>query len=92
MTKDEQLLKKCNTFWNKVININNTEFDTEPVYNKKYLKTKVKSYNGKISARFHGDKTPEEGSHYVCISVMITESVFKMGNDYYPQVYLEEWK
>ena len=25
------------------------EFDNEPVYNEKYLKTKRKSYNGKLS-------------------------------------------
>ena len=28
------------------------EFDSEPVYNKKYLKAKIKSYNGEINTIF----------------------------------------
>ena len=27
-------------------------FDSEPVYNEKYFKIKIKSYNGKINANF----------------------------------------
>ena len=34
----------------------------EPVYNEKYLKTKIKSYEGKISTNFNDDKIPKEGS------------------------------
>ena len=40
----------------------------EPVYDRKYLNTKVKSYNGKINTNFHNNKMPEEGCHCVCIS------------------------
>ena len=29
---------------------------------KKYLKTKIKSYEGDINTNFHGDKIPKEGS------------------------------
>ena len=32
-------------FGKKVKNIVKKEFDSEPVYNKKYLKAKIKSYN-----------------------------------------------
>ena len=32
------------------------EFDSETVYNEKYLKTKIISYEGKISTNFHDDK------------------------------------
>ena len=34
-------------------------FDSEPVCNKKYLKTKKKSYKGKINTNFYGHKTPK---------------------------------
>ena len=38
----------------------------EPVYNEKYLKAKVKSYNGKINTNFHKNKIPKEGSQFIC--------------------------
>ena len=41
--------------WKKVSNIIKKEFGTKPADNEKYLKTKIKSYNGKISTNFHND-------------------------------------
>ena len=32
------------------------QFDSEPVYNEKYLKAKIKSDNGKINANFYNNK------------------------------------
>ena len=43
------------------------EFDCEPVYNEKYLKTKIKSYNGKINTNFYKNKIPKEGSQRICL-------------------------
>ena len=40
LIKDDELLKKYNKMWNKVSNSIKKEFDSEPVYNKKYLKSK----------------------------------------------------
>ena len=42
-------------FGKKVSNIIKKETDTKPVYNKKCLKTKTKSYNGKLSTNFHNN-------------------------------------
>ena len=50
--KDDELLKKYNEIWEKVKNSLKKEFDSEPVYNKKYLKAKIKSYNGKSTQIF----------------------------------------
>ena len=38
------------------------EFENKPVYNRKSLKTKLESYNGKINTNFHNNKVPKEGS------------------------------
>ena len=35
---------------------------------------------------------PKEGCHCVCLSVILLDSVFKMGIKYYPQVFLEKYK
>ena len=67
-------------------------FDSEPVYNEKYLKIKIKSYEGKISTNFHDDRIPNEGSHCAILSVILIDSLFEPCKNYYPQVFLEERK
>ena len=52
LIKDEELLKKHNKIWKKVKITINKEFDSDPVYNQKYLKAKIKSYNEKITINF----------------------------------------
>ena len=86
LIKDDELLKKYNEI------TNNKEFDSDPAYNEKYLKSKIKSYNGKIHTNFHNDKIPKEGSQCICFSVILIDSVFRTGKNYYPQVFLEECK
>ena len=46
--------------WEKVKNSIKNEFDSEPVYNEKCLKAKLKSYNGKINTNFYNNKIPKE--------------------------------
>ena len=43
---DNKLLKKYSKIWEKISDLMNIEFDSEPVYddNDKYIKTKVKMY------------------------------------------------
>ena len=65
-------------------------FDNEPVNNKKYLKTKIKSYDGKISTNFNCNKIPKEGSHCTCLSVILIDSI--IGENCYPEVFFEECK
>ena len=66
------------------------KFHTKPVYNEKNLKTKIKSYNGKINTSFHNNKIPKEGSQLICLSVILIDSFLRLGKNYYPQVFLEE--
>ena len=88
--KDDKLLEKYNEIWQKVKNITKKEFESKPVYNDKYLKAKIKSYNGKINTNFHNNKIPKEGSQFICLSVILIYSVFRTGKRCYPLVFLEE--
>ena len=67
LIKDNELLEKYNEIWEKVKNSIKKKFDSEPVYNDKYLKAKIRSYNGKINTNFHNNKIPKESSKYVCL-------------------------
>ena len=76
----------------KVKNSLKKEFVNEPVYNEKYLKAKIKFYNGKINTNFHDNRMPRDGSQFICLSVILINSVFRADKNYYPQVFLEECK
>ena len=38
------------------------------------------------------NKIPKECCECICLSVILYDSVFRIGNNYYPQVFLEEFK
>ena len=68
------------------------KFVSEPAYNGKYLKTRIKSYNWKINTSFHNNKILKNGSQCICLSVILIDSVLRTSSNYYPQVFLEECK
>ena len=56
-------------------------FDSEPLYKEIYVKTKIKSYNRKINTNFYRNKVLEEGSKCICLSVTLTDSIFRTGKN-----------
>ena len=38
------------------------------------------------------DKIPKEGFQCICLSLILIDSVFRTGKNYYPQVFIEECK
>lgn len=53
-------LIKNDKFWDKVSNTIKTVFGTGPVCNEKYLGTKIKSYEQKISTNLLGNEIPNK--------------------------------
>ena len=88
LIKDE----KNNEIWEKFYNSIKKEFESKPAYNKKYLKTEIKSYQEKINLNFNSDKIQKQGSQCICLSVIFIDSVYRADKNYYPQVFLEECK
>ena len=80
------MLEKYNKIWDRVINSIKTGFDSEPVCNEKYLKTKTKSYEGKISTNFHEEGIPKERSHCIFLAAILIDPVFKTSKSDYTQV------
>ena len=52
LIKDDKLLEQYNEIWENVKKSIKKVFDSESVYNKKYLRAKIKSYTGKIQDKF----------------------------------------
>ena len=49
LIEDDDLLQKYNATWDKVHADIKKEFDREPVYNKKFSKTKIKSHGNEVT-------------------------------------------
>ena len=83
-----KLLEKYNEIWEKLKIVTKKEFDSESVYNEKYLKSKTKSYNGKINKNLHNiKKLRKKNSKFICLSVTLIDPVFRKSKNYYPQVF-----
>ena len=57
--------------WIKPVVILIKGFDSEPLYNEKYLKANINSYGSKININFYDDRIPKESSHFICISIIL---------------------
>ena len=90
--KDDDVLDKYNEIWDKIKETLSIKFHSMPVYDEKYIKAKVREFNGVIKTNFLGDEIPKESMHYTCIACITIDSVMRMENKNYPQVFLEECK
>ena len=74
---DNKLLRKYNKIWEKISNLMNIEFDSEPVYgdNDKYIMTKIKMYEDRVNTNLQGKKVPKENASYKCLSLIVLDSV-----------------
>ena len=72
---DNKLLKKYNKIWERVGNLLNIEFDSEPVYVDvdKYIKTKIKMYGDRVNTNFQDKKVPKENASHKCISLIMLD-------------------
>ena len=92
LIKDDEVWDKYDKIWDVIKNKLNIKFHSEPVYEYKYLKAKVREFDGVIKTNFLGNDVPKENMHYTCIACITIDSVMKMDKKYFPQVYFEECK
>ena len=78
MIKNDDVLNKYEEIWDKVKNTLKIKFHSMPAYDEKYMKVKVREFNGVIKTTFLGDKIPKESMHYFCIVCITIDSVMKM--------------
>ena len=90
--KDDDVLYKYNEIWDKIKEKLNIKFHSEPIYDKKYIKAKVREFDGVIKTNFLGNKVPKENMRYTYIACLTIDSVIRMDKKNYLQVYLEECK
>ena len=76
--EDEDVYIKYNHIWNKIKDLLNVRLHSEPIYDDKYIKTKVKTFSSIINTLFTGNEIPKEKVHYVCIPAISIDSVLRV--------------
>ena len=90
--KNNEVWVKYEDIWNVIKNKLNIKLHSLPIYENKYLKTKIREFDGNIKTNFLSNDLPNENMYYTCITCTTVDSVIKMNKKNYPQEYLEECK
>ena len=75
LIKDDEVWDKYDKIWDVIKDKLNIKFHSEPVYEYKYLKAKVREFNGVIKTNFFNNGMPKENIHYSYISCITIDSV-----------------
>ena len=79
LIKDDKVLEKYEQIWDLIKNKLCIKFHSEPIYEKKrYLKAKVREFDGVIKTNFLGNDVPKENMYYACIACVTIDSVMKI--------------
>ena len=76
--KDDEVWEKYEKNWDVIKNKLSIKFHSKPIYDQKYLKAKVREFDGVIKTNFLGNDTPKENMHYTCIACITIDSVMKI--------------
>ena len=78
LIKDNEVWEEYQQIWDMIEDKLGIKFHSKPVYEYKYLKAKVREFDGMIKANFLGNDMPKENMHYTCIACLTIDSVMKM--------------
>ena len=92
LIKHGKVWDKRDNIWDVVKDNLGINFHSEPVCEYKYLKAKVKEFDGIKKKNFLGNDVLKENMHYTCIACITIDSVLRIDKKNHPQVYLEECK
>ena len=92
LIKNDEVWDKYDEIWDMIKDKLGIKFNSEPVYECKYLKAKVRECDGVIKTNFFGNDMPKENIHYTCIACITIDSVLRIDKKNHAQVYLEECK
>ena len=92
LIKNDEVWKNYDKIWNDIKYKLGIKFHSEPVYEYKYLKAKLREFDGVIKTDFLGNDVPKENMYYTCIACITIDSVMIIDKKNHPQIFLEECK
>ena len=75
LIKDDEVWYKYDKIWEVIKDMLGINFNSKPVYEYKYLKAKVREFDGVIKTIFWSSDMPKENMHYTCIACITIDSV-----------------
>ena len=69
---------KYEQIWDVIKNKLGIKFHSESVYDKTYIKSKVREFDSKIETNFWGNEVPKDNMHYTCIACITIDSVMRI--------------
>ena len=78
LIKDNEVWDKYDKILGAIKNKLSVKFHSEPVYENKYLKAKVREFDGVIKTIFLGNDMSKEDMHYACIACISIDSVWRI--------------
>ena len=85
---DDNLLEKYQITWTKIEDLKNIELNALPVYDHRYIETKIKTYSDKFCTNFRGLNVPEDGVRCESFTVISVDSLPAYNSKFYLPVYL----
>ena len=78
LIKNSEVWEKYEEIWDLIKNKLGIKFHSEPIYENKFLKVKVREFDGNFKTNFLGNNKPKN-TYYTCIACITLDSVLKMG-------------
>ena len=78
LTNDYEVWEKYEQIWDVNKNKLGIKFYSKPIYEQKYLKAKVREFDGVIKTNFLGNDVPKENMYYTCIACITIDSVMRI--------------
>ena len=76
--KDDEVWDKYSEIWYVIKDKLGIKFHSKPVHEYKYLKAKLRKFDGVIKTNFLGNDVPKENMHYTCIACITIDSVINI--------------
>ena len=92
LIKNSEVWQKYEDISDVIKNKLGVKLHSQPIYENKYLKAKIREFDGNIKTNFLGNNLPKENTYYTCIACITVDSVIKINKKTYPKIYLEECK
>ena len=76
--KNNEAWEKYEEIWDVIKNKLKIKFHSQRIYENKYLKAKIREFDGNIKTNFLGNNLPKENTYYTCIACITIDSIIKM--------------
>ena len=87
--EDEKLLEKNKGIWTKIEDLKKIKLNALPVYDDKYIKSKIRTFGDNVYTNFRGLNVPEYDIECESLAVIFIDSLVVYDKKYYLQVYLD---